>query len=884
MRFIQLFAGAISLALLTKPVTANAAMRFQFRDPHPRAYILEETSPAPGTPLNQTPWFKARLEHPDQPVLVGNRLALHVKAGTEWTKLAAGRSLTLSRAVNAHVVILEAPDVLTALREAERLAQQPEVEVCYPVVRRKVKPAAFYAGKPNDPYFSDQWHLENRDASAQPMGVDLNVRAAWPLSRGDGLTIAVVDDGVELTHPELSGAAAGSPHFNFYLGTADGSPSDTAAVHSTAVAGLALARGGNNRGVSGVAPRAKLASWVVFDGSFFAADSAQMMDMFQYRSNVVSVQNHSWATESTALDRPSALEDVGISNAIAFGRSGRGVVMVRAAGNDEQNGGDANANGYTADARVITVGAVRSDGRVTKYSDRGACVLVAAPSAEINDTNTALDLSFPTLFTTDRQGSLGYNTSAYTNDLADYAFDSSGFSGTSGSCPQIAGIAALILAANTNLTYRDVQHVLIQASRHFDFADGDLKTNGAGFLVSHGAGFGVPDAGFAVRLARQWINRPALTNVTLTAMSSSAIPNDGLRVMVSGIGVPASLVSIPASPDFGAQPDDLTSSFPVVDVGQATGPIGLDLTGKVALIQRGVNFFRDKVQFASDAGATAAIIFNHQDGTARLLMALTQSSPIPAVFISQNDGETLQSYLQSNPAAQVTFQLQSANYSFAVTNALLCEHVAVGVQTDHSRRGDLRITLRSPQGTRSVLQRTTYDNTPGPEDWTYFSTHHFYEAGAGTWTVSVTDESASNTGNVQGISLSITGTPLNADAEGDGLADGWEMAHFATLAFGPKADPDGDGYSNAREQILGTNPLAADPPFQLDLSRFDQRLARLSWPGSTNFHYEILAGNEANAPLVLLTNVPGRFPEIEFFVSRTNALHRFFRVRTASPP
>ena len=107
---------------------------------------------------------------------------------------------------------------------------------------------------------------------------------------------------------------------------------------------------------------------------------------------------------------------------------------------------------------------------------------------------------------------------------------------------------------------------------------------------------------------------------------------------------------------------------------------------------------------------------------------------------------------------------------------------------------------------------------------------------------------------------------------------------LCVLAFGPKDDPDGDGYSNAREQIMGTNPRGGNVPFPVDLSPYNARLARLSWPGSTNSNYEVLAGPDASVPLAWLTNVSGRFPETEFFPSRTNAAHQFFRVRAAVPP
>ena len=109
------------------------------------------------------------------------------------------------------------------------------------------------------------------------------------------------------------------------------------------------------------------------------------------------------------------------------------------------------------------------------------------------------------------------------------------------------------------------------------------------------------------------------------------------------------------------------------------------------------------------------------------------------------------------------------------------------------------------------------------------------------------------------------------------------MKHFGSLSYGPQDDPDGDGCSNAREQILCTDPAAANTPFTLDLSAWDERLARLSWPGVTNRNYDLLGGTNLGARLTLVTNLPGRFPEIEWFPPYTNLANQFFRVRATMP-
>src|SRR5262249_14985281 len=151
--------------------------------------------------------------------------------------------------------------------------------------------------------------------------------------------------------------------------------------------------------------------------------------------------------------------------------------------------------------------------------------------------------------------------------------------------PQIAGLAALVLCANPNLTYRDVQKILILASRHFDFSDPDLSTNGAGFLVSHNVGFGVPDARTAAKLAGNWTNHRAHVTLPSRTTKLGGISCLGRRVLVAGPGVPASLASIQALPSTGPQPDLPTAALPLADFGFGTPTNGFNVAGKGALIQ-----------------------------------------------------------------------------------------------------------------------------------------------------------------------------------------------------------------------------------------------------------------------------------------------------------
>lgn len=882
---MKLFLSGV-FALLSVPILAAAADSgalpdpVELRLPQPVVFHLDAAQAKALAGVDTNGWVRAQAGNDAEAVVeFGPRMVLQLRNPGDLRGLIGESSLRLARMADAATFILQAPDPRTALREAQRLSALPGVRACYPVLRQRGELHGPYAYQPAETLFNWQWNFENRSANGASAGMDINVRAAWPFSQGKGVTIAVADTGIDMAHYELTARLAGAPHHNFASGNDDAGPVTLASTgaHGTEVAGLAAASLNNGRMV-GVAPQASLASWVIFHTNLSLATDEELMDMFQYRSDVVGVENHSWGHVGQGLKPLTALEDIGISNAVEHGRSGRGVVLVRSAGNDRASGASCNDDNYQNDPREIAVGAARIGGRVTTYSEPGACVLVGAPSG---------DTGFDALFTTDILGTNGITQISFFppyQDLNDYAWGSTAFSGTSASAPQIAGIAALILAANTNLSVRDVQQILLLSARHFDYADPDLRTNGAGLIVSHNLGFGIPDAGTAVNLARSWTPRPPAITVTLEQTNVVAIPDDGLRVEVSGPGVPPELVSVRTLPSTGPHADTPTPALPLADFGYGTNLAGMNLTNKGALIQRGPATFAQSISNAALAGAAFAIVYNYPGpppgGDQLYQLGGTDFVPIPAVFIGNTDGEGLKSLFQTNADALAQIRLTAASFQFAVTNTLICEHVGLRLQTDHTLRGDLRITLVSPAGTRSVLQHYNSDTSSGPADWTYYSTHHFLEGTAGTWTAYVADEGFDATGNVLGIGLELRGVPIQ-DRDQDGLDDFWEIRYFNCLyAQGARDDGDKDGYSNAREQAMGTDPTRPNHlPFTLDLSRWNASIARLSWPSASGVGYQVWAGTNVNS-LVLVTNVAGRWPETEWFTP-TAPRAQFFRVIAA---
>jgi len=862
-------------ALSAQP--ANSLRSLHFKEQRQSRELVLDTNLAilPGQP-----WTKARSADLKSSVELGSRIVLKVEDGISAAVLAAKYNLQLARTVAANLFILQAAGSPAAIDAAEALAQEKGVLEAYPVMRRPFRHQNAYAPAPNDSYYTNQWHLENRGPDGNLAGPDLDVRAAWPVTAGAGVLVAVADTGVQLDHPELTNRLSGGPHYNFFMSTSNGAPYSSTADHATAVAGLIAAEKDNHRGVSGVAPQAKLASWVIFgsspvDGSEVIADNEQLMDMFQYASNRVSVQNHSWANSDAGLSAIDSLSDAGISNAITRGRGGKGVVLVHAAGNNRDLDSDANEDGFASDPRGIAVAAVRKDNRACSYSDPGACVLVGAPSGDLTDTGDTDPLA-PDVLTTDRTGADGYSTG--TGDLADYT----GFNGTSAATPQVAGVAALILAANTNLTYRDVQQILLLSARHFDFADPDVRTNGVGLRFSHNVGFGIPDAGFAVQMAKSWSNRPPAKEITVQDTTTLAIPDDSLRVVCAETVLPSSLASIHCLPSQGPHPDDATPILPLVYVGQATNELTVDLHGKAALIQRGNSFFWEKIERAARAGAAFAIIFNNTGTTEIQAMGATGYVPIPAVSIGQNDGIALRDFVLAHPDTTARLQRNPAIYSLNVRSNYLCEHVGLRIKTTHTSRADLRITLLSPMGSRSVLQAISSDFTSGPADWTYWSVQHFFESSFGLWRVEVTDERNTTfsgtpaTGSVTFVQLIIDGVPI-VDSDHDGLDDTWEMQKFGSLVANPKEDPDGDGFNNAREQLMGTHPLVGNAPFKIDFAQLTPGYWRLSWPSRDLNSYSILNNSNVALPFQPVATISGRLPVSEYVVKPLS--NQFYRVR-----
>ena len=331
---------------------------------------------------------------------------------------------------------------------------------------------------PNDPLFASQWHLQNTGQTGGTLGADANVTGVWDTHTGSGVVIGIVDDGVQLAHPDLAANVANGLSFDFVSNDSDPTPAaNSGDDHGTAVAGVAAGVGNNALGITGAAYEASIAGIRLLG---FPQTATMESSALTHRNQAIHIYNNSWgpADNGRIAALPPQVE-AALSAGTRLGRGGLGSIYTWAGGNGRTFGDYSNYDQYASSRYVIAVGAIDDDGLQSSYSESGSNLLVSAYS------------SSPGIVTTDIVGADGYSATDYTNT----------FGGTSSATPLVSGVIALMLEANPNLSYRDVMDILVRTAEHNDPTDAGWTVNGAGLRVNHKYGFGAIDARAAVTAA-----------------------------------------------------------------------------------------------------------------------------------------------------------------------------------------------------------------------------------------------------------------------------------------------------------------------------------------------------------------------------------------------
>uniref|UniRef100_A0A8V0X4D8 furin n=1 Tax=Gallus gallus TaxID=9031 RepID=A0A8V0X4D8_CHICK len=362
-----------------------------------------------------------------------------------------------------------------------RLAREPQVHwLEQQVAKRRTKRDIFM--EPTDPKFPQQWYLDFL-LQYNTNQRDLNVRQAWEQGyTGKGIVVSILDDGIEKNHPDLE--ANYDPGASFDVNDQDPDPQPRYTQmndnrHGTRCAGEVAAVANNGICGVGVAYNARIGGVRMLDGEVTDAVEAHSLGL---NPNHIHIYSASWGPEDDGktVDGPARLAEEAFFRGVSQGRGGLGSIFVWASGNGGREHDSCNCDGYTNSIYTLSISSTTQYGNVPWYSE--ACSSTLATTYSSGNQN---------------------EKQIVTTDLRQKCTES--HTGTSASAPLAAGIIALALEANKNLTWRDMQHLVVQTSKPAHLNANDWVTNGVGRKVSHSYGYGLLDAGAMVSLARNWI-------------------------------------------------------------------------------------------------------------------------------------------------------------------------------------------------------------------------------------------------------------------------------------------------------------------------------------------------------------------------------------------
>ncbi|MCD8101056.1 MAG: S8 family serine peptidase [Alistipes sp.] len=344
----------------------------------------------------------------------------------------------------------------------------------------------FRTNSTNDPLFDQLWGLKNNEY----YGIDINVVNAWNTTKGAGINIAIVDQGIDPNHNDLAG--------NFHASSFDAQSGTSPSVfiagnyHGTHVAGTVAAVGDNNLQVVGVAPESKIlrvSHDLKSNNVKISSELASGINWaWQAGADVIS---NSWGDQGGSMYNQlhSTILEQAIIAAMNNGRSGKGAVVVFAAGNY------APVMDYPANFHkdILTVGSIDKTGKRSSFSGYGNTIDVVAPGENILSTLPG--------------NAVGV------------------MSGTSMAAPHAAGVAALVLSVSPLSTGQRVRDIIESSCRKLSgYYFSAYNTNGT---YNNEVGYGLVDAYAA-------INKIMKTGIDFTLVNKSKIDISGIYIGLTG--------------------------------------------------------------------------------------------------------------------------------------------------------------------------------------------------------------------------------------------------------------------------------------------------------------------------------------------------------------
>nr|CAB3264714.1 furin-like protease kpc-1 [Phallusia mammillata] len=340
---------------------------------------------------------------------------------------------------------------------------------------------------PNDPSWNDMWYMHCGEGNSSVCPCSMRVLDAWRAGyTGKGVVTTILDDGIEKNHPDL--VPNYDPLASRDINDGDNDPTPrydplNENKHGTRCAGVVAAVQDNYICSVGIAYGSKIGGVRMLDGEVTDRVEARSLN---FALDHIDIYSASWGPDDdgTTVEGPGLLAKAAFKNGARRGRRGRGAVYIWASGNGGHNKDSCSCDGYINSIYTIGISSVSQYGYRPWYLEGCASTLAT--------TYSSGDVFEGKVITTDLRSTCTHQ-----------------HTGTSASAPMAAGVVALMLQANTNLTWRDVQHIIVRTSNSRGLHAPDWVVNGAGYNVSHVFGFGLLDAAALTHVAKSWVEVPA---------------------------------------------------------------------------------------------------------------------------------------------------------------------------------------------------------------------------------------------------------------------------------------------------------------------------------------------------------------------------------------